>query len=339
MTATILQRKIDHLETVLHRDVTGRVDTGFASIRFEHQALPEINFDDIDLGTEFLGRQLAAPLLVSSMTGGPNDAARINATIAEMAQELKLAFGVGSQRIALEGPASAGLDHSLRRRAPDVPILANIGAAQLNATNALDLIRRTVGMIEADALIVHLNPLQEILQAGGDRNWSGLLARLAELVRVANCPIVVKEVGCGISGAVAHKLWNIGVRVIDVAGAGGTSWAAVEADRAEDAQARALAESFRNWGIPTARSLVMARQACPDATLIASGGIRNGHDVAAAIRLGADLCGFAAAILPAALAGPDALTARFRTIIAELRVIAFCTGSTTLADLRNAALL
>ncbi len=339
MTDDLMQRKLDHLESVLHHDVNARTGTGFAAIQFEHNALPELDFGAIDLHTTFLGRQLAAPFLVSSMTGGPARASHINETIAQMAQSLRIAFAVGSQRIALEGNHTAGFDSALRKHAPDVPILANIGGAQLLTWDGPELIRRAVGMIEADALIIHLNPIQEALQHGGDHNWSGILGRIEALVREESCPIVVKEVGFGISAATAKRLWNVGVRIIDVAGSGGTSWAAVEADRAYNLEAQRLGETFRDWGIPTARALMDVRAACPDATIVASGGIRTGLDAAKAIRLGADMVGLAAAVLPAILDGPKALELRFETIIAELKVAAFGTGSATLADLRHAPLL
>lgn len=338
MSDDIEQRKIDHLDSVLHRDVSNRTTTGFENIRFEHNALPELDFAAIDMSTSFLGRYLAAPLLVSSMTGGPEKARRINETIAEMAQELKIAFGVGSQRIALESPQMAGFDKSLRHLAPDVPILANIGAAQLLNGDQVLLARRAIEMIDADALIIHLNPLQEVLQQGGDQNWSGVLKQIGNLVRELDCPLVIKEVGCGISGAVARRLAEAGVSIIDVAGMGGTSWAAVEADRAATDGARQIAETFRDWGIPTAQAIVEVRASCPDATIIASGGLRTGLDVAKAIRLGANMAGFAGAILVSTLDGSQALISRFTSIITELKIAAFCTGSSNIQALSKAAL-
>ena len=339
MKNDIAQRKLDHLNTVLHRDVSNKVGTGFEHIRFEHNALPEIDFDRIDVSTEFMGRSLRAPLLVSSMTGGPEKARLINEAIAAMAQELKIAFAVGSQRIALQSPQSAGFDKALRRLAPDVPILANIGAAQLLESNPVDTARRAVEMIEADALIVHLNPLQEVLQQGGDRRWHGVLKNIELLVLELSCPLIIKEVGCGISADVARRLASVGVASIDIAGMGGTSWAAVEADRAESAQERQIAECFRDWGIPTSQSLINVHAACPKMNLIASGGMKTGLDVAKAIRLGANMAGFAASILPATLAGTEALISRFQGIITELKIAAFCTGSASLKALTKACLL
>ena len=333
-------RKTQHLDIVLRRDVAARtVTTGFEAVRFEHVALPELALADVDLSTTFLNRRLAAPLLVSSMTGGPDRADGINRAIAGAAQALKIAFAVGSQRVALEGEGAGGFGRHLRDAAPDVPILANFGAAQLRSWNGAEMARRAADMIGADALIIHLNPLQEAVQAEGDKDWRGVLAALTRLQRESSVPLIVKEVGAGISGAFAARLWDAGIRIIDVAGAGGTSWAAVEAERAPDARSKAIAEAFRDWGIPTARALADVRAACPSATVIASGGIRDGLDVAKAVRLGADLAGLAAGVLEAALAGPEALQERLGVVIAQLRIAAFCTGSADLAQLRQARLL
>ena len=333
-------RKSDHLDIVLHPSVAAkRAETGLASVRFEHVALPEIVLGEIDLSTVFLGRRLKAPLLISSMTGGPERAARINANLAEAAEGLGIAFAVGSQRIAIEGRAAGGLDRSLRDRAPSVPILANVGAAQLVLGYGLDEARRAVDMIGADALIIHLNPLQEAVQAGGDTNWRGVLAAIEALAAKLPVPLVAKEVGAGLSGTVARRLVDAGVQAIDVAGAGGTSWAAVEAERAPDPATRATALLFSDWGIPTARAIADVRAACPATTVIGSGGIRNGLDAAKAIRLGADLAGQAAASLASADRSAEAVAAHFSQVIDQLRIACFCTGSIDLAALRNARLM
>ena len=339
-----LTRKSQHLDIVLNRDVTAHgVSGGFEGIRFEHMALPEMALADVDLSTTFLNRRLGAPLLVSSMTGGPERADGINRAIAEAAQHLRIAFGVGSQRVALEGDTAAlargGFGRHLRDAAPDVPILANFGAAQLRASNGNDMARRAIDMIGADALIVHLNPLQEVVQPEGDRDWHGVLAALTALQKKSAVPVIVKEVGAGISGAVAKRLWDAGIQIIDVAGAGGTSWAAVEAERTTDQRAKAIAAPFRDWGIPTAQAVVDVRAACPAATVIASGGLRDGVDLAKAIRLGADLGGFAGSVLPAALDGGAALGNRLGIVIEQLRIACFCTGSPTIDALRRARLV
>ena len=335
----IAGRKSEHIDIVLNHDIGGRRErAGFDAIAFEHVALPELNLDTVDTATTFLGRAMAAPLLISSMTGGPERAGAINAALAEAAGHLRIAFAVGSQRVAIESAGASGLDKRLRQRAGPVPILANFGAAQLKSWPGVEMARRAIEMIDADALIIHLNPLQEAVQIGGDRDWTGLLEKIAAIARDLGKPVVVKEVGCGISAGLARQLADVGVAVIDVAGSGGTSWAAVEAERAPDAKTRAIAMAFRSWGIPTARALSDARAACPDTTLIASGGIRDGIDVAKAICLGADIVGQAAGVLGAALKGPDAVVDHFEVMIAQLRIACFCTGSANLKALRSARL-
>lgn len=336
----IEERKTEHLDIVLDPRLSfRRASTGFEAVRFEHVALPELDFSRIDLSRNFLGHRLKAPILISSMTGGPGRAGRINARLAQTAEALGLAFAVGSQRVALEGRGDAGLDASLRRLAPSVPILANIGGAQLVSGYGLNEARRAVEMIAADALIVHLNPLQEAVQPGGDRDWRGVLSAIEALARTLGAPIVAKEVGAGLSGAVARRLVDAGVQVIDVAGAGGTSWAAIEAERIEDSGRRRAALAFSDWGIPTSEAIVAVRAACPQAVLIGSGGVRDGVDAAKAIRLGADLVGQAAGSLAAADDSAEAVLSHFEAMIEELRVACFCTGSSDLDALRHAALL
>lgn len=335
----MLKRKTEHLDVVLNQNVRTASSTGFESVRFLHNAMPELDLDAVDLSAEFLGKRLGAPFLISSMTGGPMKAALINENLARAAGALGIAFAVGSQRVAVEGGGQAGFNRTLKAHMGKMPLLSNFGAAQLARDGGVDMARRVVEMIEADALIIHLNPVQEAVQHGGDRNWSGLFKRLEALVKVSDVPIVIKEVGFGISGDLAAKLWQAGIRTIDVAGAGGTSWAAVEAGRAPNERLRAIAETFRDWGIPTARAIVDVRTACPEATVIASGGIRSGLDAAKAIRLGADMVGQAAGVLRAALESPEAVIAHFEDRIEELRIACFCTGSANLKALRHAALL
>lgn len=336
----IVTRKDEHLNIVLSGAAAGAPGaTGFDAVRFEHVALPELHMDDIDLSTTFLGHRLDAPLIISSMTGGVERAAQINANLAEAAQVLNIAFAVGSQRIAIENGEAAGFDRSLRDKAGAAPLLANFGAAQLKSWDGVEAARRAIDMIGADALIIHVNPLQEALQPGGDRDWSGLLGQIERVARADVAPVIVKEVGAGISGSMARKLVDAGVAAVDVAGSGGTSWAAVEGQRTDDPVARAAAAPFADWGIPTAYAVADARRMCPDATLIASGGIRHGLDVARAIRLGADMAGTAAGVLDAALTSPQAVVTHFRGIIGALRVACFCTASANLRALRHARLL
>ena len=246
----IEQRKRDHIGIVLSGTAQHDAAGGFDAVSFVHNALPEIDFDGIDLSTEFLGARLRLPFLASSMTGGPDIADRINHAIAEAAQHLGFAMGVGSQRIALTTGEHHGLDRQLRKLAPDVPIFGNLGAVQLVNGMGLEDAKRAVGQIEANGLILHLNPLQEVLQDGGDRNWSGVEAAIAALARALPVPVIVKEVGSGISVDVARRLVDCGVAAIDVAGAGGTSWAAVEGHRAATLPIRRSAKSFATGAFP-----------------------------------------------------------------------------------------
>lgn len=340
MTENMLsQRKNDHLDIVLaSAPVTGD-GGGWSAVRFEHCALPELDLDTIDLGSQLLGKRLQAPLLISSMTGGAARAEAINRHLAQAAQALGIAMGVGSQRVSLRSASDQGLTAELRRLAPDIALLANLGAAQLREADGLELARRAVDTLEADALIVHLNPLQEAVQAEGDRNWRGVLGRIEALAGVLPVPLIAKEVGSGISPTVARQLVEAGVRMIDVAGAGGTSWAAVEGARAATAADRAVALAFAEWGTPTAQAVLSVRQALPRVGLIASGGIRDGVDAAKAIRLGADLVGQAAGVLEAATRSTEAVIEHFEVVIRQLRIACFCTGSANLAQLRSARLL
>lgn len=331
-------RKNQHLDIVLGGRGRGGARTGLDRVAFAHVALPELRMDGIDLSLRFLGRRIAAPLLVSSMTGGPARADAINRNLAEACEALGLPLAVGSQRVAIEAGEAGGLGAELRRLAPSVPLLANFGAAQLNTGFGAAEARRAVEMIGADALIIHLNPLQEAVQPEGDRDWRGLLARIEGLARDLPVPVVAKEVGAGISGAVARRLWEAGVQVIDVAGAGGTSWAAVEAERARTPLQAAVARAFADWGIPTAQAIAEVRAACPDAVVVGSGGIRDGLDVARAIRLGADLAGQASGLLEAATRSAESVAEHFATVTEQLRVACFCTGSKDLAALRTAPL-
>ncbi len=333
------RRKGDHIDVVSSgRGTQSTISTGFDDVRFEHVALPEIDFDCIDTKTEFLGITIHAPLLVSAMTGGVNEAETINTHIAEACHTLGIPMSVGSQRIALTGGSQKGFSQKLRNIMGNLPILANLGAVQLNYGLGIDEARRAVEMIEADALILHLNPLQEVIQQGGDRNFSNLLAQIEKLVAASPVPVGAKEVGAGLSASIGQKLLDVGVSVIDVAGVGGTSWSRVEAERG-DARLQNLAAPFHDWGIPTARALVEMNKIMPEGkALIASGGVRHGLDVARAIRLGATLAGQAAGALEPARESPEALISHFDDVITQLKIAMFCTGSVDLPALANAPL-
>ncbi len=333
------RRKSEHLRISLEEDVRFRsLTTGLEKYRFVHRALPEISRDEIELATTLLGKELRAPLLISSMTGGTEEAAEINRNLARAAQAYGLGMGVGSQRAALEEPSLA-YTYRVRDVAPDILLLANLGAVQLNYGYGIVECRRAVEMIGADALILHLNPLQEALQPEGNTNFAGLLAKIEALCRSLEVPVVVKEVGWGISEEVARLLAEAGVAAIDVAGAGGTSWSEVEMRRAGSESARRIAESFADWGIPTAESIQMARRGAPRTTIIASGGIRTGVDVAKAIALGADAAGMASPLLKPATVSAEAVGERIREVLEELRTAMFCVGAKDLQELRSAPLV
>ncbi|TAD95603.1 MAG: type 2 isopentenyl-diphosphate Delta-isomerase, partial [Oscillatoriales cyanobacterium] len=276
-------RKADHLRLCIEEDVQFHETTsGFEHYRFAHCCLPELDRTEIDLTSTFLGKNLAAPLLISSMTGGTELAQTINYRLADVAQKYKIAMGVGSQRIAVENPQLADT-FAVRRRAPDILLFANIGAVQLNYNYGLEECQKIVDLLEADALILHLNPLQECVQTEGDTNFKGLIDKIAKLCEKLPVPVIAKEVGNGISGKMAKKLIAAGVSAIDIAGAGGTSWAKIEGERAKDGKQRRLGATFADWGIPTAECIVNTRAVAPDVPLIASGGLQHGLDAAKAI--------------------------------------------------------
>jgi isopentenyl-diphosphate delta-isomerase len=333
------QRKSDHLRISLEEDVSfRRLTTGLERYRFIHQALPEINRGEISLSTVLLGRELKAPLIISSMTGGTEAAEQINTNLAQAAQAHGVGMGVGSQRAAIEDPHWA-YTYQVRRVAPDILLLANLGAVQLNHGYGLDECRRAVEMIEADGLILHLNPLQEALQDGGDVNFAGLLSKIEDVCRHLPVPVIAKEVGWGISEEVARKLASVGVAAIDVAGAGGTSWSQVEMHRTNDKLTRQIAADFADWGIPTAESICLARRGAPQATLIASGGIYTGIEVAKAIALGADAAALATPFLRLATLSAEAVGQKIREVADELRTAMFCIGAAGLDALKDTPFL
>jgi isopentenyl-diphosphate delta-isomerase len=339
MTSAV-DRKNRHISAVLSGAVNAQqVSSGFDKLRFQHCALPELNLDEIDTSTRFLGFSLRAPFLISSMTGGPARAATINHAIAVAAEHLGIALAIGSQRVALEIGANKGLDHRLRDWAPTVPLFGNLGGAQLAAPNGIDHALRCVEMVGADAIIIHLNPLQEALQAVGDRDWRGVEAALARLSARVAVPVIVKEVGFGITAPVAARLIAAGVAAIDVAGAGGTSWSAVEGQIADDPRRRRIAELFRDWGSSTVACIMSVRQAHPQVPIIASGGVKTALDAAKALRVGADLTAQGGAVLADALSGPEAVIAHFEDMITALRLCCFVTGSASLSDLKTAPLI
>jgi len=328
-------RKAEHIRINLERDVSSKgIGAGFDAYAFVHRALPEIDLAGVDTSAEFLGRQLGAPVLISCMTGGAPEARRINRRLARVAQAHRLAMGTGSARALLEDPSQLA-SFDVRELAPDVPLLANLGAVQLNKGYGAGDCRRLLELLRADALVLHLNPLQEALQPEGDTCFAGLLAKIEAVCKQLGAPVVVKEVGWGIAAADVRRLFDAGVAAVDLAGAGGTSWSEVERYRIAEPWRAAVAAGFAGWGIPTARCLIEARAAAPNELLIASGGIRNGLDAAKALALGADLAGLAAPFLRAAAASQGAAHDLAREITETLRIAMFATAAPTLADFRT----
>ncbi|HEX6593176.1 MAG TPA: type 2 isopentenyl-diphosphate Delta-isomerase [Bacillota bacterium] len=335
MEKGINKRKTEHIQLCLTEQVEGvNKSTGLEGISFIHHALPEIDFNEIDVTTRFLNKELQAPLLVSSMTGGSKLAAKINENLARAAEKRGWAIALGSTRALLEGDVHQE-SFLIRKQAPTVPLIANLGAVQLNYGYGVDEAQRIVDMTEADSLVLHLNSLQEVFQDEGDLNFKNLLPKIEKVCAKLDVPVGVKEVGFGIDGTVAKKLSDVGIAYIDVAGAGGTSWSQVEKLRSNDPLRKAAAEAFNNWGIPTKDCIVSVRNTLERVPIIASGGMKTGLDAAKAITIGADLIGFARQLLQAATQSEEAVLKQMEQIEMELKVTMFGIGAKTLADLQS----
>jgi len=334
----ISSRKTDHIRINLNEDVRSGLTTGLERYRFIHRALPELDLESVDTRVQVFNRTLQAPVLISSMTGGTPEAGRINRLLAEAAQASGIAMGLGSSRAAIENPALAET-FQVRRIAPDILLFANLGAVQLNYGYGLDECRQAVEIAEADALILHLNPLQEAVQPEGDTRFAGLLDKIEAVCRALPVPVVAKEVGWGFSEEDARRLAAAGVSAIDAAGAGGTSWSQVEMHRAtDDFQAR-LAAAFINWGIPTAEAIRNIRRGAPELLVFASGGLRNGIDIAKCLALGASLGGMASPFLKAAARSLEAVLLEIQLIERQIRVAMFAAGAGDLNQLRQIRLI
>jgi isopentenyl-diphosphate delta-isomerase len=331
------ERKTEHIRICLEEDVKAKkMTTGFEDVFLIHRALPEINQKDIDVSTQVFGHKFSAPLLITGITGGTEKAFKINAAIAEAVEELGIGMGVGSQRAALENPKLERTYSIVRKKAPNAFILANIGAPQIIKENSLNQVKKAISMIGADALAIHLNPLQEAVQPEGETDYSGVLQKISELTANLNVPVIVKETGAGISAEDAKKLRDVGVSGIDVAGAGGTSWAAVEYYRAKqrgDVFGQEIGKDLWDWGIPTVVSLVEVVQSV-DVPVIASGGVRTGSDVAKAMALGAALAGFAAPVLGPSLKNNEEVGRRIELVVRQLRTVMFLVGASSIERLK-----
>ena len=325
------ERKDAHLALAADPLAMSQVPSGFDAVRLTHCALPECSLEEVDISTSCLGHSVSAPFFIGSMTGGTAHATAINLALAEVAESAGIGLAVGSQRASLEAGQSQS---DLRRAAPSIPLFGNLGGLQLAAPGGLDLAARAVDDLQADALFIHVNPLQEAVQPEGETDWRGVIEAIEAAVTFLNVPVLVKEVGAGIGANVARRLFDIGVHAVDIAGLGGTNWTRIEAARRDDAE---LFAPFLDWGIPTVDALRDARSACPEGRLIASGGIRHGLDAAKALWLGATMTSMAGPVLKAmtgdGTSPPDAVAA-IKVIEmwkAQLRLAVFLTGACDLA--------
>ncbi|MCG7345213.1 type 2 isopentenyl-diphosphate Delta-isomerase [Sporosarcina sp. ACRSL] len=334
MTGSIHQRKAEHIEITLNEKVTGnQITTGLERVHFIHNALPEIDFNEISIESNFVGQSRPTPFMISSMTGGAAFAETINRNLALAAEEKGWILALGSMRALIESEEHRA-SFQVRQYAPTVPIIANLGAVQLNYGFGVDQCRQIIEMTNADALVLHLNSLQEVIQPNGDLNFKDLLVKIEELTNVLEIPIGVKEVGWGIDGDTAKKLCDIGITFIDVAGAGGTSWSQVEKYRSTDPVKQAAAETFSVWGIPTVDCVVSVREKIGEQSIVASGGMSTGLDAAKTIALGADIVGFGRSILKEATQSPEDVMRVMETKELELRMAMFGVGASTLAELQ-----
>lgn len=334
----VLKRKVEHVLICLEKDVEARrLRFGFNDVYLVHRCMPDVSLDQASTEVRFLGRMFKYPVVISALTGGPQIASIINRSLAEAAQKLGILLELGSQRPALEDPVLAPSFKIAREVAPDAFIVANIGAVQLTE-GGIELAKQAVDMVDANAIAIHLNPLQEAVQPEGEARFKDILEAIRELSKNINLPIIVKETGSGIAREDAVLLERANVSAIDVAGAGGTSWAIVEAYRALNLGDRvryALGMKFKEWGIPTPVSIVEIRESTT-LPIIGSGGIRSGLDVAKAVSLGADLAGLALPLLKPAMVGGRAVVDRLKEVIEELKIAMFLTGSRTVEDLKKA---
>lgn len=328
-TERITQRKQDHIQAIFDDQHVERHQSGFDRIQLSHRALPELDFDQIDSTCHWLGYKLSFPLLISSMTGGNagnlND---INVRLAQAAEACKIPMAVGSQRAMLENPLAAK-SYQLRQYAPSVPLIANIGAVQLNYGVNLNNLQRAIDTLQADAIYLHLNPLQEMIQPEGDRNFAQLLQKIAPLVEQLEVPIIFKEVGCGLSAKDIQRGLDIGINWFDLAGRGGTSWSRIEAHRAQNS----LGVVFQDWGLTTQQCLEISKPFQDQANFIASGGIRNGIDMVKAVIMGARFCGTAAPLLEPASQSTEATIDKILQLKQEFITAQFLLGQAKLNDL------
>jgi len=333
----IRSRKGRHIRISLDERVEADVPTGFEDVTLVHRCLPEIDLDDVDMSTTLFGHKLSAPFIISAITGGTDEAGKINETLAKTAEKFGIGIGVGSQRVAIEHPEVEGTFSVVREVAPNAFVMANLGCPQLALGWGAKQAKKAIGMVDADALAIHMNPLQEAVQVRGDTKYAGILGKVKELAASLDTPLVMKETGCGISKEDAARLDNAGVAGFEISGLGGTSWAAVEhhiAREVGEPLQEYLGKSMWNWGIPSASSLIEVRTST-EKVVIASGGLRTGQDAARALSLGADAIGIAKPFMEKAVQGSKALEEHVEAILAELRVCMFLVGAKNIKEMRR----
>lgn len=334
---SIEERKKRHIEVSLKENVQTTVGTGLEDVYLIHRSLPEIDLEDVNTETRLFGHCLSAPFIISAITGGTEEAARINQNLADAAELLGVGMGVGSQRIALEDPGREYTFSIVRDRAPTALIIGNLGCPQLALGYGVEEARRCVEMVDADALALHMNPLQETIQMGGETRYRGVLSKIREIVEGIDVPVIAKETGSGVAYEEAVQLEKAGVKGIDVSGVGGTSWSATEHYLAKvhgNRLRESLGRTFWNWGIPTAISLVEVKEST-GLIVIASGGIRTGVDMAKAIALGADAVAIAQPLLKYAVESEESLVDYIKNILLEFRTAMFLVGAETISELRR----
>ncbi|QEE15384.1 type 2 isopentenyl-diphosphate Delta-isomerase [Promethearchaeum syntrophicum] len=340
MEKDIFQRKDDHIKISLNENVNSKNTTWLECVRFVHKSLPEINFKDIDITMKFLGKPINAPIIIGSLTGGTNLGLEINRRLAQAAEKHQIPLMVGSQRIQLEYPDTSKNFASIREIAPTIPIIANLGISQLIQMDDFDSVELIIRSIEADAIAIHLNPLQEIIQPEGDTNFTNAKKKITELNNTLKIPVIIKETGAGFSKNVSNDLINIGIKYLDVSGLGGTSFAAIEYSRAKKQTNQlktAIGDTFLNWGIPSAASIIETKKIAQNSTvIIGSGGIRNGLEIAKCIAIGANISAIAQPFLKSAFDNPIEIESYINTLISELKSAMFLTGSKSVRDLKKA---
>jgi isopentenyl-diphosphate delta-isomerase len=337
----IEKRKLRHIEVSLEKNVNTDIPNGFQDVRLIHKAIPEINLDEVNPEITLFGKKLSAPLIISAITGGTEKARKINEILAEVAEEKRIGIGVGSQRIAIEQPETIPTFNIVRDKAPTTFVMGNLGCPQLSLGWGVPEVEKCIKMIEADALALHMNPLQEAVQVDGETNYSGIYKKISVLSKSIKTPLIMKETGAGIAWEDAVKMQKAGASGLEVSGVGGTSWSAVEYHIAKETNKKEmeyLGEALWNWGIPTAISVIETSQKT-DLPIIASGGIRTGVETVKSIALGAETAGIARPFLLKAFEGKDTLAEHVDNIIREIRVSMFLVGARNISELKKIPVL